>query len=84
MILQANKLQNRPYGEATLKKTSNFNDSWVFIMPSTSTSAWEIEDVPGIIPSESSTSKVDSNDEINNFLTLANISRLWLVAPCKG
>ncbi len=53
-------------------------------MPSTSTSAWEIKDVPGIIPSESSTSKVDSNDEINNFLTLANISRLWLVAPCKG
>jgi hypothetical protein len=27
---------------------------------------------------------VDSNDNINNLLTLANISKLWLVGPHKG
>lgn len=73
-----------PSGEATLKKTNNFNNLWVFIMPSTSTSPWERKDVPGIILGKSSTSKVDSNDDINNFLILADISRLWLVSPRKG
>jgi hypothetical protein len=53
-------------------------------MPSTSTSPWERKDVPRIISGKSYISKVDSNDDINNFLILVDISRLWLVAPCKG